>query len=115
MSNPNTLPTLPKRSTGWKRGTIELSTREGKAEVPGLTKGDYGVSLGEDGNGGHRLTQLRSGCAAFFGPQGVCRRVGDAFAEHVPSLGELPTSDTSRLPKDELAKLHHLLRLARLA
>jgi hypothetical protein len=115
MSDHTTLHTLPKRSTGWKRGTVQLACRDGLTEVPGLVKGAYGVSLGEDGNGGHRLTQLRSGGAAFFGPQGVCKRVGDAFAEHVPSLGELPTSDTSRIPKDELAKLHHLLRLARLA
>lgn len=111
----NDPPSLPSRSTGWKKGTVQLSTHKGKVEVSGLIKGGFGVSQGEDGGGGHRLTQLRSGCVAFFGPPTVCKRLADALHEHVPTLETLETSDTTRIPKPELTKLHHLLRLAQLA
>ena len=112
---PADLPPLPERSTGWKKGTVQLSCSTGPKEVPGFIKGGFGVSRGENGDSTHRLTQLRSGCVAFFGPPTVCKRLADALHEHVPTLETLENSDSTRIPKDELDKLHHLLRLARLA
>ena len=115
MSNCADLPALPDRSTGWSKSAVCLSTREGKIEVPGLVKHGFGVSRGPGGDDTYRLTQLTSGCAAFYGSQGACKRLGDALHEHVPSLEKLETSDTTRIPEAELRALHHLLRLARLA
>lgn len=107
--------TLPEKSTGWTRGTFELSVPHvegGKHSVEGLVKYGYGVSPGKDSTT-PRLTHLGTGKLIFHGPQGVCKRLGEALHRHVPNLErDTDSPGNQTLTAEEIDTMKALVRLA---